>query len=195
MPENESTCKVTIDGTDFQINEPQPFNPKWYSHKFHGPCVHYEVGICIQTGWIVWVNGPFPCGTTDLQIARSWLIYELDAGEKYLAEGGYNDGGQFSETPNGLKNHDQKMKTLARARHETVNSRFKQFGILSQRFRHRLNRHGTVFMAVANITQLAITLDQPLFNVEYNDRVNIYRNHRDEQHYIQKVGRWNDKMN
>ena len=171
MRDNESTCKVTIDGTDFRIYEPAPFDPKWYSHKFHGPGLRYEVGVCIQTGWIVWRNGPFPCSKNDLQIARSWLIYELDQGEKYLADGGYRDGGQFSETPNGLNNPDQKMKALARARHETVNRRFKQFGILSQRFRHSLNKHGAVFMAVANITQLAIMVDQPLFNIEYYDSV------------------------
>ena len=171
MRDNGSICKATIDGTDFAIQEPSPFDPNWYSHKFHGPGVRYEVGVCIQTGWIVWVNGPFPCGTTDLQIARSWLIEELDDGEKYLADGGYNDGGQYSETPNGLNNPDQRMKATARARHETANSRFKEFGILAQTYRHTLHRHGTVFKAVANIVQLAIVLERPLFDVEYNDRL------------------------
>jgi hypothetical protein len=173
--DNGSECKVTIDGTDFRINEPSPFDPKWYSHKFRGAGVRYEVGVGIQTGWIVWVNGPFPCGTTDLQISRSWLIEELDDGEKFLADGGYNDGGQYSETPNGLNNDDQRMKAAARARHETVNSRFKEFAILSQRYRHNLMRHGTVFMAVANITQLAIVSDRPLFSIQYNDRLQSRR--------------------
>lgn len=61
----------------------------------------------------------------DLQIARSWLIFELDDNEKYLADGGYRDGQQYSETPNGLNNDDQRMKAAARARHETANRRFK----------------------------------------------------------------------
>ena len=53
---------MSIDGTDCRIQEPTPFDPLWYSHKFNGPGVRYEVGICIQTGWIVWVHGPFPAG-------------------------------------------------------------------------------------------------------------------------------------
>ena len=55
-------CKITVDGTDFRIQEPIPFNPKWYSHKFKGPGLRYEVAICIKTGCIVWVIGPFPAG-------------------------------------------------------------------------------------------------------------------------------------
>lgn len=56
------TCKVTVDGTDCQIFEPRPFSKQWYSHKFKKAGVRYEVAVCIQTGWIVWINGPYPCG-------------------------------------------------------------------------------------------------------------------------------------
>jgi hypothetical protein len=170
MDDNGSTCKTTVDGTDFRIYEPSPFDPKWYSHKLKGPGIRYEVGVCIQTGSIVWVNGPYPCGAwPDLRIARDWLIYELDHDEKYLADGGYQDGRQYSETPNGLNNADQKMKADARARHETVNSRFKNFGILERKFRHRPFLHGRIFLAIANITQLALEIEAPLFAIEYYD--------------------------
>ena len=70
MSDTGAVCKVTLDGTDCPINEPVPFNPKYYSHKFKGPGLKYELGICIQTGWICWWNGPFPCGNPDLAIAR-----------------------------------------------------------------------------------------------------------------------------
>jgi hypothetical protein len=92
MNYNGSTCLVTVDGTDFQICEPTKFDEKWFSHKFNGPGVCYEIAVCIQTGWIVWINGPFPCGTPELCIAQSALIFELDNNEKYLADGGYKDG-------------------------------------------------------------------------------------------------------
>eukprot|EP00171_Calliarthron_tuberculosum_P023094 IDg23094t1 len=42
-------CRVSVDGTDCQIAEPRPFNRGWYSHKFKGPGVRYEVGIVIDT--------------------------------------------------------------------------------------------------------------------------------------------------
>lgn len=46
-----STC-VHVEN---KIREPSPFNPKWYLHKRNGPGLHYDVAICISTGFIVWV--------------------------------------------------------------------------------------------------------------------------------------------
>jgi len=61
----------------------------WFSHKFNGPGLRYEVGLCIQTGDCVWIHGPFPCGTwPDLRIARDAIVDALDDGECYLADGG-----------------------------------------------------------------------------------------------------------
>ena len=62
MYANGSECLITINGVDFLINEPTPFSPVWYSHKFDGPALRYELGVCIQTGWICWLAGPFPAG-------------------------------------------------------------------------------------------------------------------------------------
>jgi hypothetical protein len=170
MKDNGSICKMTVDGTDCRINEPTPFEKKWYSHKFKGPGLRYEVGVCIQTGYICWVNGPFPCGTwTDLKIARSLLVHKIGLDEMCLADGGYRDGYTNFETPTGLNNYDQRMKKLARARHETINSRLKYFKVLSGTFHHELEKHGTCFMAVANITQLNIMHGMVPFQVEYND--------------------------
>ena len=53
---------VSVDGTDCMIHKPSPFRSKLWSQKFNGPGVRYEVGLGIQNGDIVWVNGPFPCG-------------------------------------------------------------------------------------------------------------------------------------
>ena len=91
----------------------------------------YEVGVCIQTGWIVWINGPYPCGAwNDLRVAREALIFELDENEYYLADSGYCDGNQYSVTPTGRYDFSDCQKTAARARHETINSRLKNFDIL-----------------------------------------------------------------
>jgi hypothetical protein len=51
-------CKISLDGTDCPIQEPQPFNKKYFSHKFHGPGLKYKIGVCITTGWVCWYNGP-----------------------------------------------------------------------------------------------------------------------------------------
>ena len=164
-------CLITVDGTDFRIQEPQPFSPQWYSHKFNGPGVRYEVGICIKTGWIVWVHGPFPCGTwPDLAIARNALIHELDPGEFYVADGGYRESFGWSDTPTGLHRLCDRTKALARARHETVNGRFKVFGALKQIYRHDLSLHSLVFRSIANITQVSLRTKSPLFSIDYNER-------------------------
>jgi hypothetical protein len=54
----------------------------------------------------------------------------LDDNEKYLADGGYKDGNQFSVTPTGNHTVIERMKSLARARHECIKSLFKKYGIL-----------------------------------------------------------------
>ena len=56
------SCLVMVDGTDFWICELEPFTKDFYLHKFAKAGLCYEVGVCIQTGLIVWINGPFAVG-------------------------------------------------------------------------------------------------------------------------------------
>ena len=65
---------MSVDGTDFRIQNPTQFWKGWYSFKFKGPGVRYEVALSIQSADIVWVNGPFPAGAwPDINIFRGWL--------------------------------------------------------------------------------------------------------------------------
>ncbi|MEL7343218.1 MAG: hypothetical protein AAGM67_22230, partial [Bacteroidota bacterium] len=50
-------CLVSVDGVDFQI----PYSGRQFkSHKFKfGSALRYEAAVCILTGELVWVNGPF----------------------------------------------------------------------------------------------------------------------------------------
>lgn len=83
---------VSIDGVDFQIEEPHPFDRKWYSHKFKNAGLRYEVGLCIRSGEIVLWNGGYPCGEfPDLKLARELFTDFLEPGERALADKGYND--------------------------------------------------------------------------------------------------------
>ena len=155
MNSNGSECLMTVDGTDFQIREPSPFNPAWFSHKFNGPGVRYEFGVCIQTGWLCWIAGPFPAGDfPDQEIFSSFLAHELAEGEKVEVDEGYT--GDIPIRPKsdfGGKQEWQYMKGQARARHECVNRLFKEWGILGQKYRHCLNKHSDVVLAVAAIAQ------------------------------------------
>ena len=155
---------LSLDCTDYEIQEPFPFSTKWYGHKKNGPAVRYEVGVNIQTGDICWTYGPFPPGEwPDINIARRRIIHLLDPTELIAADGGYADGMQYFLTPTG--HNDLIGWLLSVLRHETVNGRFKNWGILKQVFRHNVNKHGFVFNAIANITQLDIENGHPLFPV------------------------------
>lgn len=63
----------------------------------------------------------------------------------------------------------EKVAGRVRHRQETVNKRFKQWGILRQVYRNNLCDHRYVFAAICVITQLAIENGEPLFPVEYDD--------------------------
>lgn len=93
----------------------------------------------------------------------------VDGGELILADGGYADGRQYFLTPTGDPNTDQAMKAVARARHEVINGGFKRWGILKQIYRHDRNKHGTVMLALANITQLQLEADELAWDVDYGD--------------------------
>ena len=167
--ENE-WCRVTIDGTDFRIQEPKQFSSRWFSHKFKGPGLRYEVAVSINGGDIVHTNGPFPCGSwPDITIFRAELIHKLDELEMVEADRGYRGEPTKIRTPVDYRSEEDKInKSRARARHETVNNWFKQFGILRQTYRHSLEDHQTVFRAVVVPTQLSIRNGEVMFSVQYS---------------------------
>ena len=157
---------VSVDGTDFEIYQWQPFWTGWYSHKFRGPGLRYEVGVCILTGDIVWIHGPFPCGRwPDLKIFRSALKHALSAGEKVVADRGYRGEPDFIITPSGDSTEEEGP---VRGRQETVNWRFKNWNILRRIFRHDVRKHQPAFGSVATITQLQIENGEPLYGVDYS---------------------------
>jgi DDE superfamily endonuclease len=133
--------------------------------------VRYEVAVAIKTGYIVSVNGPFPCGEfPDIKIFCSHLKDCLDAHEKVEADAGYRGKPLYVSDPRDYNNIEKKQaKARARARHETINRRLKQWSCLQQVFRHDLQKHYDVFLAVAVLTQLNMKHYSPPWQVEYFD--------------------------
>jgi DDE superfamily endonuclease len=125
-------CLVTVDGTDFRIREPTPFSSKWYSHKFKGPGLRYEVAVAISTGYIVSIHGPFPCGRyPDIKIFRTLLKHQLLPYERVEADKGYRGEPLYVSCPHDFSSDAKKdAKAKARARHETINRRLKQWSCL-----------------------------------------------------------------
>lgn len=153
---------ISVDGTDCRISEPSPFSPSWYSHKFHGAGLRYEIGLSISNSNIVWANGPFPCGDyPDVKIFKNYLAKRLAINERIVADKGYKNDRCFYNIPN----HPESFSSRIRARHETVNRRLKHFSVLGSMFRHDISLHSACFHAALNLTQLMISHSEPLFQI------------------------------
>ena len=143
----------------------------WYSHKFNHAALRYEVGVSIINGDIVWLHGPFPAGRwPDIKIFRHALVSYLEDGERVEADNGYiGEAPTFVKCPKDIANpaENEVVQNIVRSRHETVNKRFKQWGCLSQTYRHDLLMHGDIFRSVAIITQMSIQSGEHLFSVQY----------------------------
>ena len=163
-------CLVSVDGTDFRI--PQ-HGRKFYSHKFKKSGLRYEVALCIMTGDIVWINGPYEPGIwPDIKIFRDSLMSHLGRNERVEADDGYlGEHPQHVKCPAGFANRkeNEKMQQRVRNRQESINNRFKFWGILAQEFRHDIADHGDVFRTVAVISQLEINQGERLFDCNYMD--------------------------
>lgn len=158
---------MTVDTFDCSIPEPAgtaiskkgkflPFNPKWYSHKCKGAGVRYELGVNIQTGDVVWVNGPFACGkNNDPSIFNGGLGKLLDDGEMVEADGIYYGVKGCRSKREYFSECDKRSKSRARARHEAINNYFTRFHCLQHRWRHPLRKHKIAFAAVAVVVQIS----------------------------------------
>jgi hypothetical protein len=148
------------------------FSEKFMSHKFKGNGLKYEVGVCIATGRIVWIHGPSRAGMNDITLARQAFVSFLNDNEMAVADSGYRGEMHHIKTPDLMhfrSGEEYYDAAVARARHETVNSRFKNKQVLVKRFRHSLAFHSSCFRAVAVITELNIEAGESLFSVQYID--------------------------
>ena len=125
----------------------------------------------IQSGHIVWTNGPFPAGVPDIVIFRSSLKNKLVEGERVEADKGY--GGEPTkidlpqENTGGLE-EQVRAKAKVRSRHETMNARLREWGVLRNTFRHKISRHRCIFRAIIVLSQIKIENGHPLFRINYS---------------------------
>jgi len=161
---------MSVDGIHCRINKPIDAafskNKKYYSHKYNQAGVNYEIGLSIYRSKLMWMNGPFPASTNDVTIYREHGLKEaIPEGKIVVADRGYRGQAEIA-TQNRQDDPDvRKFKSRARARHESFNSRIKNFKALSERFRHKLEKHQSAFEAVCVICQYQMENGSPLFEV------------------------------
>ena len=168
-------CWISVDCMDMGIDEPYPYEKvwsnRWYSKKENGAGVRYEIGVCIATGYIVWINGPFACGQlNDWDIfSKKGLKDNLDEYERVETDRGYLAGDpEFVRCKDSVLHESSQhlVRNEIMARHETVNNRLKFFNILSKQYHHKLQNHQIVFDAVATLVQLSFENGSPPFEIE-----------------------------
>ena len=129
--------------------------------------------ICIQTGDIVWINGPFAAGrNNDMIIFRDSLMSHLGIAERVEADNGYiGEAPQHVKCPKSFTNlqETEHMQQRVRNRQESANKLFKDWEVLKVVYRHQLDTHADVFRAIAIITQLKINSGEKLFECGYKD--------------------------
>jgi hypothetical protein len=170
LPDEIFICSV--DGIHCQISEIRTKPDKnLCSFKNKKPGVVYELAIAVYDSRLVWINGPFPAGTSDIDVFRKpgGLKSKVPKGKRVIADQGYVGETEIFSLRNPLDTKEVKeLKRRAKARHEVFNGRLKDFAILSQRFRSTrdsLSKHKSVFEACCVLQQYDVEDGHPLFKV------------------------------
>ena len=159
---------LSVDGTHCPIQEPQPYDKKWFSSKLNGPGVNYEIGLKIYKSELLWVNGPFPCGElNDIKTFRlKGLKDKIPIGKRVIADKGYRGEPDLISTEN--KDFDERelaeFKERVTSRHESFNKRIKVFRCLTTPCRHGVDFHGMLFRACCVIICYEMENGSPLFD-------------------------------
>ena len=154
----------------------------WYSHKFHGPGVSFEVVMDPNLGKIRWINGPEPASTHDITFLRggtkgnmnTWkrssLYFHVPNNMKLVGDSAY--AGQLDKVTTTMDAHKPTTKLLfarMRSMMESCFTRLRSYRILREAFRHgkstadKLHKIKIAFEAVAVLVQYDCENGHPLF--------------------------------
>ena len=147
----DPTCNLLpIDTVHIRIQELRSDpNSKWWSHKFNGPGVSFEVVVDPKLGKIRWINGPEPASIHDITFLRggkkgdekNWkkssLYFHLPKNVKLVGDSAYL--GQPDKVTATMDAHHAATKILfarMKSMMETCFGRLKNFKVLRESFRH-----------------------------------------------------------
>ncbi len=150
---------------------------KWYSHKFNGPGVSFEVVTDPVEGKIRWINGPEPASIHDLTFLRggkkgqtkkwkkSSLYFHLPKFARLIGDSAYE--GQLdkvSTTKDAHKPATKKLFARMKSMQETCFKRFKDFKVLNGSFRHGKNTEDKLAKIKSSFEAVAVLLQYDFEN-------------------------------
>lgn len=150
----------------FRIQEPRR-NPSacWYSHKFNGPGLGWEIALSIHEQQLAWLSGPHMASKHDITIFREELEGEIPDGKLAIGDSGYRGSDKVAVSQEGDSDELRTVKNRARARQENFNERMKRFRILGETFKYDYTKLVHVVEAIAVLTQYDIEEGRPLNDV------------------------------
>jgi hypothetical protein len=110
------------------------------------------IGVSILREDLVWIQGPYPAGAfNNVKIFNKVLRCFLEPGEHIEVDNRYIGAADKVKCPDNPCNPavNEGKQSRVHSRHETINGRFKTWGVLSQVYRHNITCHSEVFRAVA----------------------------------------------
>ena len=135
--------------------------------KFKGPGLNCEIVLGIYTGLVCEVSGPHKFGEDpDLRLAKHDLVPKLaENNERCVADGTHRNP-VFVLSRRGLSREALDFTKVPKARHETFNQRMKKFAAFRvlRGWCHDMEVHGICFHAVANMVEIEIETESPLFS-------------------------------
>mmetsp|Transcript_19902 Transcript_19902/g.47919 ORF Transcript_19902/g.47919 Transcript_19902/m.47919 type:complete len:171 (-) Transcript_19902:70-582(-) len=159
---------MSVDGKDCNKREKRPMDTKEASVKLKHASWKYELAIGIVSGLIHWVNGPFRGGKHDRTIFREdGLEDALEDWEIVEGDLGYEGCAKVKDKEVYLTRADGHKKATVRSRHETIDSRFSNFGFVAKMFWHNKEMHWMCFRAVGVVVQVGL-MHTPLWEVDYD---------------------------
>ena len=168
MKEGDDTL-ITVDCTDCDIEEIQPFKAVYWSHKSNHAAFKYEVAVSIRGGDIVWVSGPWPAAVSDKKIFALHLAEHLGDNEFAEVDNGYSKTDKAMIPGAGESFLHKKLKSQARGRQENFNGWLKVFCILKNKFRKSdPTKHYIAFNAVAILVQLGQENGERMYELQIN---------------------------
>lgn len=100
-------------------------------------------------------------------IANDSFVTQLCADEVFIADNGYK-GVDYCIMPGGWGHVINKQISKIRARHETVNRKFKEYKAIGERSRHTQEQHGVLFRAIANLVQIRLETTEGNWQMTYD---------------------------
>jgi hypothetical protein len=173
---NSEILAFSTDGVDFETWEKQhpdlPMDPKNMSHKFMGCAAKYLIVLSVFRSKCVLIAGPFRGGLHDVDMCRqSGFMARLQQnGKVCIADRGFRSKHAHERRLFALPDYMDSpelsnFKSRARLRQESFNSRLKKFRVLSNKWRHGMEKHGIALRAVAVIVQYQMDNGSPLYSV------------------------------